>query len=66
MTGEELDHTVLTFGKYKGQTPSQIAEHDPQWLVWLAGQRSEKVASSALLKSCQEDIGGDPDDIPEE
>lgn len=66
MTGEELDHAPMKFGKYKGQSPSQIAEHDPQWLVWLAGERSEPVASNALIRTCVVDIGGDPDDIPDD
>ena len=32
---EDLDHTPLTFGKYKGQTPDEISEHDPSYIVWL-------------------------------
>lgn len=30
----DLDSTPLRFGKYKGQTPDEVADHDPQWLSW--------------------------------
>lgn len=26
---------VMTFGKYKGQSLEQIAEHDGQYILWL-------------------------------
>jgi hypothetical protein len=50
---EELDHSPLTFGKYKGQTPSQIAEHDPRWLLYIASEKSEKICSDLLLRDCE-------------
>jgi hypothetical protein len=52
-TPEELDHTPLTIGQYKGQTPSQIAEHDPSYLVWLAENHHAQIASDVLLNDCK-------------
>jgi hypothetical protein len=54
-TPEELDHTVLSFGQYKGQTPSQIAEHDPAYLVWLAENHREPIASDVLINDCKQE-----------
>lgn len=56
MGPEELDHTPLDFGQYRGQTPSQIAEHDPRYLVFLA-ERQDHIASEALIRSCKDDLG---------
>jgi hypothetical protein len=53
---EELDHTPLTIGQYKGQTPSQIAEHDPAYLVWLAERKSERIASDLLINDCKKEM----------
>jgi NADH:ubiquinone oxidoreductase subunit len=30
-----LDHRPLRFGKYRGKTPAEISEIDPQYLVWM-------------------------------
>jgi len=30
----KIDNTPLTFGKYKGITPSYLAETDPSYLIW--------------------------------
>lgn len=56
MSDEELDHTPLQFGKYKGQTPSQIAEHDPRYLIWLAGESDMPIASDLLVADCQQEL----------
>ena len=32
---EKLDHTPLTFGKYKGKTPSEIAEVNESYIRWM-------------------------------
>lgn len=55
MSDEEMDHTPLKFGQYKGQTPSQIAEHDPSYIVWLAENHKNQVASDVLVRACKED-----------
>jgi len=56
LSDEELDHTPLDFGQYKGQTPSQIAEHDPGYIVWVAKTFTNRKVSPALVKACKEDL----------
>lgn len=55
MSDEELDHTPMKEGKYKGQTPSQIAEHDPQYIVWMSEHFTDKKVSDVLVRACMED-----------
>lgn len=52
---EELDHTPLKQGKYKGQTPSQVAEHDPGYIVWMSEHFTEKLVSDLLARTCLEE-----------
>lgn len=50
---EELDHTPLTFGKYRGMTPSELGEVDPQYVCWMFETVKDKNTCSALLyKDC--------------
>lgn len=46
---EELDHTPLTFGKYKGMTPSEVAEIEPTYLRWMYEEVKNKPTCSELL-----------------
>ncbi len=55
MTDEELDHTPLTFGQYKGQTPNEVSEHDPEYIVWLAQNFDKPVVSDLLARACKDD-----------
>ena len=54
MRGEdgELDNTSLTFGKYKGQTPEEISEDDPGYIVWMVESIKEQYCSDALYQYC--------------
>ena len=45
----DLDHTPLTFGKYKGMTPNQVAEIDPSWVVWAYNNVTNRNTCSRLL-----------------
>lgn len=54
MSDEEVDHTPLPVGVYRGQTPSQVAEHDPAYLIHMAETCSWKVASDVLIRTCME------------
>jgi hypothetical protein len=56
VSDEELDHTPLRDGKYKGQTPSQVAEHDPSYIVWLSENYDRAVVSDVLARTCMEDM----------
>ena len=48
-SADDIDHTPLTFGKYKGQTPDEVSAHDPHWLVWAHNNVTNKVTCSLLL-----------------
>jgi hypothetical protein len=51
-----LDHTPLTFGKYKGQTPDEVSENDPGWIVWAYDNvKNRKVCSKTLRDACKND-----------
>ena len=48
------DDLPLTFGKYKGKTPNQIAEVDPSYIVWMVEKtkKGEGRASRDLYLAC--------------
>ena len=51
-----LDHTPLRFGKYKGQTPDEISEHDPGYIVWMFDTiKDRKNCSQTLANACRGD-----------
>ena len=52
----DLDHTPLTFGKYAGQTPDEISEHDPSYIVWMYETLEPKRCSDFLYQYCLEDV----------
>ena len=51
-----INDTPLTFGKYKGITPNEIAGYDPQYLVWAYENTKQKVCNKDLYESCCEDV----------
>ena len=51
-----IDFKRLTFGKYKGQSPIEISEIDPQYIVWLYDNMKEKHCSLQLRDACDLDI----------
>lgn len=51
MTDEELDHSPLGFGKYKGLTPNQVAEKDSSYLVWMHDTVTNRPTCSRLLRN---------------
>ena len=54
-SGEQLDHKPLAFGKYKGKTPSHIAEIDESYIVWLYENVKPKQCSRVLYEDCLSD-----------
>lgn len=48
--------TPLTFGKYKGQSPDEIAEHDPGYVVWLYENIKPRVVGRDLALACERDV----------
>lgn len=53
---EALDHKPMEFGKYKGRTPSEIADFDPGYIVWLYNSIDPKRCSRLLADACEEDL----------
>lgn len=53
-TPDEIDHTLLIFGKYRGMSPAQISEHDPKYSVWMHDNITNKgtLISEVLYKEC--------------
>jgi hypothetical protein len=49
-----LDNKELTFGKYKGSTPLQVAEEDPAYIVWMYDNLDYKHCTEALRDECEE------------
>lgn len=51
------DYTPLTFGKYKGTCPQDVAEIDPQYIVWMYETVTNKpTCSEELYNLAQEDV----------
>jgi uncharacterized protein (DUF3820 family) len=54
----DTDHTPLKFGKYKGRTPNDVAEIDPQWLVWAYNNvLNFPVCTKLLANECERAAG---------
>lgn len=54
MTNIDEDSLPLTFGKYKGESPNDISEHDPRYVVWLYENIQPPVVSRALAVECEQ------------
>lgn len=55
MTPEEWDNTEFTFGKYCGQTRSDVAKLDPAYIVWMYENIAESAhISRQLYMACSE------------
>ncbi len=52
---EQLDHTPIGFGKHAGKTPEEVAELDPEYLIWAYTSLDKKLCSSALYRATKED-----------
>lgn len=53
-TPDELDHTPLTFGKYKGKTPDEVSKIDCSWMIWAYENVTNRPVfmSELLYKEC--------------
>jgi hypothetical protein len=54
MGDEELDDTPLSFGKHKGETPDEISDYDPEYIVWAYENLDIKICSKAMYEYCKE------------
>ena len=52
---QDIDNDPMRFGKYKGETPMQIVEHDPQYIVWLYENITPKVCTKDLYQCAEMD-----------
>lgn len=50
----DKDNTPLTFGKYEGQTPDEISEKDPAYLVWAFETLKHPPCSEAMYQFCKD------------
>lgn len=62
LTAIDIDAVPLGFGKYKGQTPNDIGNADPGYIVWLYENLESKVCSKELYKACEMDRESTVDD----
>lgn len=60
------DHTPLTFGKYKGKTPEEVAEICPSYVVWMYENVKPVPCSKALRDDCKQDTQEDEADLADD
>jgi len=59
-----IDDTPLTFGKYKGRTPRDVARSDPDYIVWMHANVLDKpTCSRELALDCENSDNGDHDEM---
>jgi len=51
---EEIDKTQLTFGKYQGDTPLEVSQIDPDYIVWMYENMDDPPCSEELYEACVE------------
>ena len=51
----DKDTTPLSFGKYKGKTPEEIAEIDGSYVVWMFENVKQQTCSKELAEACEAD-----------
>lgn len=56
-----LDDTPLTFGKLAGNTPNQIAEVEPSYIVWLHENLDKMVCTNKLYEHCKDIVESYPE-----
>jgi broad specificity phosphatase PhoE len=66
------DDRPMTFGKYKGRTPEEVAKEDPVWLMWAyenaSGPKpcSRELYLAADYTASEEEVGDPLDDEDED
>lgn len=51
----DIDDVPLSFGKYKGTTPNEIAGTDPSYVVWMHDTIKPRVCSKDLAIACEQE-----------
>ena len=49
---KDTDSTPLAFGKHKGLTPKEIADIDPNYIVWAFENLDNKPCTPRLYEMC--------------
>lgn len=52
--GDVLDTTKILFGKHKGKTPREVAQEDPEYVVWMYDECRPAPCSKDLALLCEE------------
>lgn len=60
-----IDLVPLSFGKYKGMTPEQIADRDPAYIVWLYEHHQPRVCTKSLMLACADEMDEQEEDLEE-
>ncbi len=53
---KDIDEIPLTFGKHKGLTPDEVAEIDPEYIVWMYNTIEPKRCSKDLAIACEQGL----------
>ena len=58
-----MDDKKLGFGKYAFNTPNEIADKDPKYIIWLYEEHSsgKQLVSRSLYTACQMDVNEQED-----
>ncbi len=51
-----IDSINLTFGKYRGRSPNEVSDLDPEYVTWMYDNVRPRPCSKALRDACEEDI----------
>jgi uncharacterized protein (DUF3820 family) len=61
----DVDIIPLSFGKYEGKTPKEVAEIDEGYIVWMYDNVTPKYCTKELRDYCEMDIREQEDIINE-
>lgn len=52
---EDVDNTPLGFGKYRGKTPEEVSDINPNYILWMWDKFDDPPCSEALYNFCVRD-----------
>lgn len=50
----DLDKRILTFGKYRGHTPNEVADMDYRYIIWMYETVKPCPCSRSLYLACRD------------
>jgi len=51
----DIDKRPIQFGKYRGKTPEEISDLDPDYLLWMYQNVKPTPCTKSLADACQQD-----------